>query len=53
MSPEILLVLISLIASAFFSGMEIAYLASNRLKIEVEKKQGTLRSKIICAFITR
>lgn len=50
MSPEILLVLISLIASAFFSGMEIAYLASNRLKIEVEKKQGTLRSKIISVF---
>ena len=50
MSPDIILVLVSLVASAFFSGMEIAYLASNRLKIEVEKKQGTLRSKIISVF---
>lgn len=50
MNPEIILVLFSLVASAFFSGMEIAYLASNRLKIEVEKKQGTLRSKIISVF---
>ena len=45
-----LLILCSLIASAFFSGMEIAYLASNRLKIEVQIKQGTIQSKIISIF---
>lgn len=50
MSPEFLMVLFSLIASAFFSGMEIAYLASNRLKIEVQIKQGTIQSKVISVF---
>jgi CBS domain containing-hemolysin-like protein len=50
MNPEYVMVLLSLVASAFFSGMEIAYLASNRLKIEVQKKQGTIQSKIISVF---
>jgi putative hemolysin len=50
MNPEYILVLVSLIASAFFSGMEIAYLASNRLKIEVQKKQGSIKSKVISIF---
>jgi CBS domain containing-hemolysin-like protein len=50
MSPDYLMVLCSLIASAFFSGMEIAYLASNRLKIEVQIKQGTIQSKLISVF---
>jgi CBS domain containing-hemolysin-like protein len=50
MSPEFLMVLFSLIASAFFSGMEIAYLAANRLKIEVQIKQGTIQSKIMSIF---
>lgn len=52
MIPEynLILVLVSLVASAFFSGMEIAYLASNRLKIEVQKKQGSIKSKIISVF---
>jgi len=50
MSPDYIMVLCSLIASAFFSGMEIAYLASNRLKIEVQIKQGTIQSKLISVF---
>ena len=50
MSPDYLKVLFSLIASAFFSGMEIAYLASNRLKIEVQIKQGTIQSKVMSVF---
>jgi CBS domain containing-hemolysin-like protein len=50
MSPDYLMVLFSLIASAFFSGMEIAYLASNRLKIEVQIKQGTIQSKVMSVF---
>ncbi|NBY41497.1 MAG: DUF21 domain-containing protein [Flavobacteriia bacterium] len=43
---DIQLVLLSLVSSAFFSGMEQAYLSSNRLKIEVEKSKGTLKGKI-------
>jgi CBS domain containing-hemolysin-like protein len=47
MSLDYLLVLISLLFSAFFSGMELAYLASNRLKIEVQIKQKTFQGKIL------
>ena len=50
MNTDYLLIFLSLFFSAFFSGMELAYLASNRLKIEVQKSQGTLKSKIISLF---
>ena len=36
----------SLLFSAFFSGMELAYLSSNRLKIEVEKSRGAWQGKL-------
>ncbi|MFM7566933.1 MAG: hemolysin family protein [Flavobacteriales bacterium] len=42
----ILLFGLSLCFSAFFSGMEQAYLSSNRLRIEVERTRGSLRGKI-------
>lgn len=41
---------IALIFSAFFSAMEIAFLASNRLKIEVDKSKGTIISKLQAIF---
>ena len=50
MNTDYLLIFLSLFFSAFFSGMELSYLASNRLKIEVQKSQGTLKSKIISLF---
>jgi len=44
------LIFISLLFSAFFSGMELAFLSSNRLKIEVDKSKGTILSKVHSKF---
>jgi len=44
---QAVIVIISLIFSAFFSGMEIAYISSNRIHIEIEKKKGDFVAKIL------
>lgn len=49
----VLLIVISLLLSAFFSGIEIAYLSSNKLQIELQGKQGMLSGKIFSYFIKK
>lgn len=46
-------IIVTLIFSGFFSGMEIAYISSNRLKIELDKSRGTVNSKTISFFYKR
>ncbi|MBC8299974.1 MAG: HlyC/CorC family transporter [Pelagibacterales bacterium] len=47
MMSDIPIIVASLIFSAFFSGMEIAYVSSNKISIEIEKKSTGLISSII------
>lgn len=46
----ILLIILTIILSAFFSGAEIAFITANKLGVEIERDKGTLRSKLISRF---
>ena len=43
-------IFITLVFSAFFSGMEIAFISANRLKIALDDKQGGVKAKILAYF---
>lgn len=47
MTFEIIVILCSLILSAFFSGMEIAFVSANKIHVELEKKQNDFLGKIL------
>jgi CBS domain containing-hemolysin-like protein len=47
MKVDILIIIGSLILSAFFSGMEIAYVSSNKIFIEIEKRQSGFLANVL------
>jgi CBS domain containing-hemolysin-like protein len=50
MDNSVILILVSLLFSSFFSGIEIAFISSDRLHIELEKERGTIAGKILSRF---
>jgi putative hemolysin len=48
---DLYIVLITLGFSAFFSGMEIAFISANKLQIEVQAKDNNLISRILSNFV--
>ncbi|MCK5467516.1 MAG: DUF21 domain-containing protein, partial [Cyclobacteriaceae bacterium] len=49
----IIVVLVSLLLSAFFSGVEIAFISSDKLHIELRSQQGRLSDKILSGFVKK
>jgi len=47
MEVELIIVIISILLSAFFSGMEIAFVSANKMHIELEKKREGFIPKIL------
>ncbi|MFN8261109.1 MAG: hemolysin family protein [Chitinophagales bacterium] len=51
MATTIFLIFLTLLFSAMFSGIEIAFLSANKLKIELSYQRGTLSGKILNDYI--
>ncbi len=52
MTTTIVVILICLLLSAFFSGMEIAFLTSNKLRIEIDKANKGIAQSLIDLFVS-
>lgn len=48
---DFVFIFITLVFSAFFSGIEIAFVSSNKLKIELENKEGKIPARIYSKFL--
>lgn len=48
---EALVIIGTLLLSAYFSGMEIAFVSSNKLMVEMERKQGTMRARVLSKLL--
>lgn len=53
MSTSLTLVIIALLFSAFFSGIEIAYVSANKLRIELQKENNLLSGRILAYFVRK
>jgi putative hemolysin len=50
-SQQALGIIISIIASAFFSGVEMAFVSANKLYFELQAKQGVITGQIISKYL--
>jgi CBS domain containing-hemolysin-like protein len=53
MIPEVVIILVSVLLSAFFSGMEIAFVSANKMHIELEKKKENMLAHVLMRLTQR
>lgn len=53
MIPEVVIILASVLLSAFFSGMEIAFVSANKMHIELEKKKENMLAHVLTRLTQR
>ena len=51
METNIVIAVLALVFSAFFSGYEISFLSGNKLKVELDRKQGKRYARVMERFI--
>ncbi len=52
METSYLIILITILLSAFFSGMEMAFVSSNKFKVEIDKNRNSIQAKLL-SIVTR
>ncbi len=53
MDLSLLIIIVMLLLSAFFSGMEIAYVSANKIHIEIEKQQDDFLARILALLTAK
>lgn len=53
MQTKILIIIVSLLASGFFSGTEIAFVSSDKLVFELDREKGKISGRILSGLIRR
>ncbi len=51
MDSTLWIIFVALLFSAFFSGLEISFLSSNKLKIEIDRQRGSLYTYLVSIFM--
>lgn len=52
-SSTLVIIIVAILSSAFFSGVEIAFVSANRLKIELDNQKGLLSGKILSKLVKK
>ncbi|MFV0521831.1 MAG: hemolysin family protein [Mangrovibacterium sp.] len=50
MGSDLILIILMVLFSAFFSGMEIAFVSANKMRMELDKKNDSLAARILAVF---